>query len=275
MTLSQALEAVNGSSDSQNADLAAGYTPGNTHPMMVRGDAKAGAYDAYMGMVRSMADREMRTLGAYVQSGWYPDKRKRRLVHRYYSLAQWQITSPAGLLNHRRTTLIEERAHLQEMLDRLEMPTDPVDGRQLTQEQLGAVLQHPEEDAKKMKGSLWVLPLTLRECYNRLDEITELVARLAYQIRDAQSRGSYFDCGPIIEYFRTSYNDRGDIDLLAIAPPFLRKLQAHVDISISEIWRHQAQRIVSQTADGETYTTKEDGAPAPPKRSLLGRVRGE
>ena len=273
MTLSKIADHLNGAAP-QPQDQGGGYSPENTHPMMVRSDLKGGSYDAYMGMVRSMADREMRTLGAYVQSGWYRNPKLKRLVHRYYGLAQWQITSPAGLMNHRRASLIQERASLQGMLERLEDPADPADGFQLPAGQLMAVLQHSEDDAKKMHGSLWVLPLTLQECYGRLEEITDVIRRLAYQIRDAQRQGRYVDCGPLLEYFRTPYKERGDIDLLAIAPPFLLKLQAYVDISIAEIWRHQAQRIVSQTADGEDYSKPQESE-APPKRSLLGRVRGQ
>ncbi len=63
---------------------------------------------------------------------------------------------------------------------------------------------------------------------------------------------------------------------MAVAPPFLLKLQTYIDVSIAEVWRHQGQRIVSQTADGDDGSSLQPNieAAAPRKRSLFGRFTG-
>ena len=259
--------------------LANGYGPERTHPLMASRDSRPGAYDAYYSMVRSTMDREMRTLGNYIQSGYYPDPRLRNLVSRYYQLALWQATSPAGLLNHRRTELVRERANLHEILQGLKCPLDPEEVRAMEEAEAGKLcrtsLTFGADTLERFQGTPWLVPLTLRDCYDRLNEITALVRGLSAQIQQAQRKGTYWDCGPLIEYFKTPYGRRGEIDLMAIAPPFLLKLQPYIDVSIAEIWRDHAQRIISQShADGAAAAGGDPGAVGEggKKRGLLGRV---
>ena len=284
MTLSDVQEHINGASEdprpSAGEAAAQGYSPDRAHPLDLRSESRPGSHDAYMGMVRSMVDREMRTLGSYIQAGRYRHQRLRSLVTRLYHLALWQITAPAGLLNHRRTELIRERSAIQELLRGFGKPLDPEDVRKLDEDQreelYGTSLFYGEETLKQFTGSAWLVPMGLRDAYDRLDEITARVKNLTVQIQEAQRNGHYWDGGPLIEYFRTPYKDRGDIDLMAIAPPFLLKLQAYIDVSISEVWRHQAQRITSQSADGDEASDVEPEAePGKKKRSLFGRMRGK
>ena len=283
MTLSTALANINGSNDlalPNGAEAAAnGYSPDRTHPLDIRLDSRPGSHDGYMAMVRSMVDREMRTLGSYIQSGHYRHPKLRSLVTRYYHLALWQITSPAGLMNHRRTELVRERANLHEVLKGLGLLEVPDDLRAMPQEDAEALyrttLRYGSDTLEKFTRWSWMVPLTVRDAYDRLDEITALSKGLTSQIQIAQRKGHYFDCGPLIDYFRTPYKDRGDIDLMAIAPPFLHKLQAYIDVSISEVWRHQAQRITSQSADtDDEFSLNPNVESTPKKRSLLGRIRG-
>lgn len=202
--------------------LTNGYGPERAHPLMVTRDQRPGAYDAYYSMVRSTMDREMRTLGNYIQSGYYRDPRLRNLVSRYYQLALWQITSPAGLLNHRRTELVRERTNLHEILQGLKCPLDPDDVRVMDPDEAEKLCRTPlafgEDSLARFQGTPWLVPLTLRDCYDRLNEITAQVRGLSAQIQQAQRQGTYWDCGPLIEYFRTPYDKRGEIDLMAIAP---------------------------------------------------------
>ena len=95
MTLSAVQHTLeNGNSPAE----AGGHNPETHHPLVFQEDGggnTSGAYDNYLAMVRSMVDRELRTLGNYVQSGWYAkDRRLRSLVTRYYKLTQWQLTPP-------------------------------------------------------------------------------------------------------------------------------------------------------------------------------------
>ncbi len=296
MTLTTVLDGNNGHSDqdpTQALDLAHrpdpgldpaealanGYGPERVHPLMVSRDSRPGAYDAYYSMVRSTMDREMRTLGNYIQSGYYPDPRLRNLVSRYYQLALWQVTSPAGLLNHRRTELVRERANLHEILQGLKCPLEPDDVRAMEEEEAEQLyrtsLTFGADTLGRFQGTPWLVPLTLRDCYDRLNEITALVRGLSAQIQQAQRKGTYWDCGPLIEYFKTPYAKRGEIDLMAIAPPFLLKLQPYIDVSIADVWRDHAQRIIAQSyADGSAATGAgpEGDGQGSKKRSLLGRV---
>ena len=284
MTLEAVLEQTNGANEtplpSPEEAAAHGYSPGRAHPLDLRSESRPGSHDAYMGMVRSMVDREMRTLGSYIQSGRYRHQRLRSVVTRLYHLALWQITSPAGLMNHQRTELIRERSSIQGMLKPFNLPLDPEDVRKLDDGQREELYQtslfYGEETLRQFTSSAWLIPLDCRDAYDRLDEISARVRNLTVQIQEAQRSGHYWDGGPLIEYFRTPYKDRGDIDLMAIAPPFLLKLQAYIDVSISETWRHQAQRITSQTADGDEASQSEsEGEPGNKKRSLFGRIRGK
>ena len=258
--------------------LANGYGPEGVHPLMVSRDSRPGAYDAYYSMVRSTMDREMRTLGNYIQSGYYPDPRLRNLVSRYYQLALWQVTSPAGLLNHRRTELVRERTNLHEVLQGLKCPLDPEDVRAMEADEAEKLyrtsLTYGSDTLARFQGTPWLVPLTLRDCYDRLNEITALVRGLSAQIQQAQRKGTYWDCGPLIDYFTTPYTKRGEIDLMAIAPPFLLKLQPYIDVSIADVWREHAQRIISQSnADGAASMGVAGGeAEGGKKRGLLGRV---
>ena len=290
MTLSAVLEHTNGA-DNPTAALpspaeaaANGYSAAGAHPMDIRQDSRPGSHDAYMAMVRSMVDREMRSLGSYIQSGYYQaSPRLRSLVTRIYHLALWQLKAPAGLMNHRRTELIKERVALHEMLKGYAKPLDPEDVRAMPDEAERETLYNTSlvyglETLQRFTSSSWMVPLTFRDAYERLNEITALIRSLTAQIQDAQRKGQYVDCGPIIEYFRTPLKDRGDIDLMAVAPPFLLKLQVYVDISIAGAWRHQAQRITSQTADGDqSFAPGQEDAPQQPnkKRSLFGRFGGK
>ncbi len=124
MTLSTAMEMANGASGPDQAG-ANPYNPASAHPLALRLDSRPGNYDAYMGMVKSMFDREMRTLGNYISSGYYRSPALRSLGTRYYHLSLWQITSPAGLLNHRRTEMVRERTNLHEIMAGLGVPLDP------------------------------------------------------------------------------------------------------------------------------------------------------
>ena len=284
MTLEAVKEQVNGASETplpSAAEAAAnGYSPGQAHPLDLRSESRPGSHDAYMGMVRSMVDREMRTLGSYIQSGRYRHPRLRSVVTRLYHLTLWQITAPASLMNHQRTELIRERSAIQGMLKPFNLPLDPEDARKLDDERREELYQtslfYGEETLRRFTSSAWLIPLDCRDAYDRLDEIGARVRNLTAQIQEAQRHGHYWDGGPLIEYFRTPYKDRGDIDLMAIAPPFLLKLQAYIDVSISEIWRHQAQRITSQTSDGDDDSQAEsEGDSGNKKRSLFGRIRGK
>ena len=287
MTISAVQEHLNGSGDPAAlpgaAEAAAnGYSAAGAHPMDIRHESRPGSHDAYMAMVRSMVDREMRSLGSYIQSGYYQaSPRLRSLVTRIYHLALWQLKAPAGLMNHRRTELVRERTALQEMLKGFGKPQDPEDVRQSMSEEDGEALYRTSlvygtDTLQRFTSSSWIVPLTFRDAYDRLDEISALIRSLTAQIQDAQRKGEYWDCGPIIEYFRTPLKDRGDIDLMAVAPPFLLKLQVYVDISVADAWRHQAQRITSQTADGDqSFAPQQDADPRPnKKRSLFGRFGG-
>ena len=278
MTLSNILDQSNGHAPPDSDGAAPnGGGPARAHPLML--DSRPGNYDAYMGMVKSMVDREMHTLGNYISSGYYSAPALRSLVTRYYDLSLWQITSPAGLLNHRRTELIRERTNLHSILSGLRAPLDPDDVREMDEAEMEKLyrtsLTFGTATLDLFTGASWLVPLTLRECYARLDDITALVRSLSAQIQRSQ-RNRAWDCGPLIEYFRTPYKDRGEIDLMAIAPSFLRKLQTYIDVSIADVWRHQGQRIVSQTADGDDASSLQPNmeAAAPRKRSLLGRLTG-
>ena len=65
----------------------------------------------------------------------------------------------------------------------------------------------------------------------------------------------------------------GAIDLMAIAPFFLRRLQVYIDISIADIWRLQAQRVIAQQSPEDDSELTEREA-RPKKRGLLTRFTG-
>ena len=66
------------------------YSPDSYHPLMMKeeGDGNGRSnYAEYYAMVRAMVDREISTLGQYVQSGWYRDDfRRKSLVTKHLSL---------------------------------------------------------------------------------------------------------------------------------------------------------------------------------------------
>ena len=252
------------------------YGPEAHNPLVLHEDSgrqQAGHYDAYVGMVRSMVDREMRTLGNYVQSGWYAKSpRLRSLVIRYYKLTQWQLKAPAGLLNHRRGDLLKERASLQALLvateHDLERGDPTVNDKLFT-------FDHDMLTGDPVLEWITIMPMTVGDAYDRLDGIAAEVYRLTAQINWAKRQGYYFDCGPIIEYFKTPYDERGQIDLMAVAPFYLQRLQIYVDVSIAEIWRHQNQRIIAQQSDiNSVIDVAPDGGEAPKRRGIFGRIRG-
>ena len=113
------------------------YGPESYHPLMIRQDDQAGKgnYLDYVNMIKWMVDREVKTLGEYVQSGWYrSDWRRKSLVTKYYKLAQWQITSEAGRLNHDRGMLLKERTAIHSVLTASGLPfvrAEDVDAKQV------------------------------------------------------------------------------------------------------------------------------------------------
>ena len=278
MTLSAVQHTLeNGNSPAE----AGGYNPETHHPLVFQEDGggnTSGAYDNYLAMVRSMVDRELRTLGNYVQSGWYAkDRRLRSLVTRYYKLTQWQLTSPAGLMNHGRTQLLKERTSILALLQASELPWDRAEAEQAaTREKLYDTIFAYDKDTlgdNDTYDGIWFVPLTAGDAYDRIDSITAEVRRLSALIDRAQRQRHYFDCGPIINYFKTPYGQRGEIDLMAVAPFFLQRLQVYVDISIADIWRYQGQRIISQTAEGDNLTAPVAEEEKPKRRGLFGRVK--
>ena len=282
MTLSglhDILTNTNGEGPAQSA----GYGPETHHPLVFQEDGggrQPGAYDNYIGMVRSMVDREMRTLGNYVQSGYYlSNRRLRSLVIRYYKLSQWQLTAPAGLMNHGRTRILRERASLLALLAATDNPLERaeaeagVTGAELRKRYDTIFTFDPDSLKDPTYDGVSVMPLTIGDAYDRLDFITAEVRRLTALIDRAQRRRHYYDSGPIIEYFKTPYDERGEIDLMAIAPFFLQRLQVYVDVSIAEIWRHQGQRIIAQTADDDKLTAPSREDDRPKRRTPFGRAR--
>ena len=280
MTLSALQDTLgNGAQPAQSG----GYGPETHHPLVFQEDGggrQAGAYDNYIAMVRSMVDREMRTLGNYVQSGYYlNDRRLRSLVTRYYKLTQWQLTAPAGLMNHGRTQLLRERASLLALLTATGNPLERagieagLTGAELEKHYDTIFTFDPDDLQDQAYDGISAAPLTVGDAYGRLDFITADVRRLTALIDRAQRRRHYYDSGPIIEYFKTPHEARGEIDLMAIAPFFLQRLQVYVDVSIAEIWRHQGQRIIAQTADDDRSTAPSRDEGKPKRRSLFGRAR--
>ena len=196
------------------------YGPESYHPLMIRNEDAAGKGSFYdwVGMIRTMVDREVKTLGQYVQSGWYKsDWRRKSLVTKYYKLAQWQITSEAGQLNYRRIALLDERTAIHAILTASELPLER------------SAAKHPQRrrrrrddpdlletvfsfDQSEYEGILMV-PLTAKVAYSRVEWITQEIRRLTAIINDAIRRRHYFDCGPLIEYFKTPADKRGNIDL--------------------------------------------------------------
>ena len=244
------------------------YGPESYHPLMIRQDDKAGKgdYQDYVNMIKWMVDREVKTLGEYVQSGWYrSDWRRKSLVTKYYKLAQWQITSEAGRLNHDRGMLLKERTAIHSILTASGLPfvqAEDVDAEEV-------VFSYDEA----LYEGVLMMPLTAADAYSRVDWITEEVRRLSASINRAVRRRHFFDCGPLIEYFQTPADQRGAIDLMAIAPFFLRRLQVYIDISIADIWRLQAQRVIAQQSPEDDSELTEREA-RPKKRGLLSRFTG-
>ena len=236
--------------------------------LMPGGDqAGRSSYYDYVTMIKWMVEREVRTLGQYVQSGWYrTDWRRKSLVTRYYKLAQWQITSEAGRLNHDRKKLLQERTAIHSLLGAVDLPVERkpgIDPRDYTF----------SFDGTDYEGVL-MLPLTGADAYSRLDWISVEIGRLTATITKAIRQKYYFDCEPLIDWFKTPAAERGEIDLMAISPFFLHRLQVYVDVSIADIWRLQAQRIVAQQSpedDGDVTATED----RPEKRrGLFSAIKG-
>ena len=247
----------------------ASYNTDSYHPLMVRQDDAAGkgSYHDYVNMVKWMVDRDVKTLGQYVQSGWYRSEwRRKSLVTKYYKLAQWQITSEAGRLNYDRGILLKERTAIHALMLATGLPLS----RPKDSDAADVVFSYDQD----LYEGVLMMPLTAADAYSRLDWITAEVRRLSASINQAIRRRHFFDCGPLIEYFQTPADQRGEIDLMSIAPFFLQRLQVYVDISIADVWRPHAQRIIAQQSpDEDSEMTGTDQA-RPKKRGLLSRFTG-
>ena len=254
-----------------------GYSPETAHPLILRPDVEPGKYDSYLRTVRHMVDPELRSLSAYVRGGYYRNETERDLAHRYYHLTQWQIRSESSMMNHRRMELFKEKTWIESMLAGWGQTIDLAEVRRYSdakREELRnttisydwATLTNPDK-----RPLTAILPVTLGEAYQRLEEIMVLAQSLAFRIQRAQQLDVYYDGGPLLAYWQTPYDRRGDLDP-TLGPAFMVRLNDIVDVCSAYIWRHQAQRIISQTADGDDNGPLEDQAEKAPKRSMLGRI---
>ena len=254
-----------------------GYSPDTAHPLILRPDLEPGKYDSYLRTVRHMVDPEIRTLSAYVRGGHYRTDIQRALAHRYYYLTQRQIRSESSMMNHRRIELFKEKSWIESLLAGLNQTIDlaqvraydDAEKQELRNTTLNydwATLVNPDK-----RPLTAILPVTLAEAYQRLEEILVLVQSLAQRIQRAQQLDIYYDVGPLLAYWQTPFDQRGDLDP-TLGPAFMVRLNDIVDICSAYIWRHQAQRIISQTADGEGESPLETIEEPKPKRSMLGRI---
>ena len=282
MVLSQALQAAEGTSPGQNGHSpdTGGYSPERAHPLMIQNQADPGKYDSYLATVRHMVNPEMRTLQDYVRSGYYRTDLLRELAHRYYYHTQWQIRSQASMLNHLSIELLKEKAWLDQLLLGLKVTCDPAEVKAMAEGPRKELMEtrltydiHTLED--KTRPLTAILPMTLADSYDRIDDITSEVQSLALRIRRAQARGIYYDVGPLLAYWRTPYADRGDLDP-TLGPGFMVRLNDIIDITAADVWRRQARGVISQTPEDPAAKEYREPTPADDgsgkKRSMLGRI---
>ena len=277
MTLST-LQQLSGPDQAPGQNGNGGYSPDQAQALILHPQNEKGGYVDYLRTVRHLVDPEMRTLSAYVRGGHYRTDILRDLGHRYYHHTQWQIRSQSSMLNHRRMALLKEKAWIESMLLGFQKTIDTAEVAAMEQRPRTALRETAlSYSASTLKADehrpiTAIIPVTLGEAYDRLTEIMMLVQSLALRIRRAQERDIYYDVGPLLDYWQTPYERRGDLDP-TLGPAFMVRLNDIVDISSAHIWRHQAQRINSQSADGdENQAQGADAEESQPKRSMLGRI---
>ena len=261
-------------------ELPEGYRADRASPHIWKPQQEAGRYDALFATVRSMVDPELRTLSDHVKSGHYSSDILRSLAYRYYHLAQKQIRSKAGALNWSRLELLKERAWLETLLAGiLKKPYDAGEvallGDAELQELRDTVISYtlPMLNQDRDRPVTAVIPLTVGDAMDRVDETGILLQGLVHRIRRAQRLGIYFDNGPLLVYWQTPYRERGDLSP-TIMPTFMARLHEVIDITSSSIWREQAQHINAHTSakEGARGEDSDEDEQRPARRSLFGKV---
>ena len=142
-------------------------------------------------------------------------------------------------MNHGRTQLLKERTSIFALLQASGLPWDRAEAEEVkTRDQLYDTIFAYDKDTlvdNDTYDGIWFVPMTAGDAYDRIDAVTAEVRRLSALIDRAQRQRHYFDCGPIINYFKDPFRPTGRDRPDGHLPFFLQRLQMYVDISIADI----------------------------------------
>ena len=166
------------------------------------------------------------------------DPKRRNLVERLADMGDQDLTAHCNQYTLSVISLLRERSAILSTLDKHEMPPGIEDWKRPPED-----LDIPwtfdfDEAASQMGDIIWSVPLTPRQCYERLDDILQEVNRWHQQRAEAETGGYFYDTWPLLQHFARKPEEREHEDITGLLPFFYREAYRYCATTAESMMGH-------------------------------------